>query len=152
MRLRQIDLLDRDVAGVQAFIDEFDPPSNGEARVAEINSTGELVIITNFPLPDGFRPDYIDLLLMVPDYPARPPIGIYLLERDNRALIDQLRRIFNVMHTAAYDAPSVEGYVWICVHYQGNAWHYNRSHVAAGDNLRKFLIHFYNRLLSERGR
>jgi hypothetical protein len=111
-----------------------------------------LVVVANFPLPDGFAPDYIDLLLMVPDYPARPPIGIYLLERDNRALIEQLRRIFNVMQSAAYSAPSVEGYVWICVHYQGNAWRHEPRHVAAGDNLRKFLIHFYNRLLTERGR
>ena len=88
MRFRQIDLfLASDLAGIQAFLDEFSPPTNGEDREVELNSTGELVIVRNMPLPDGFVPDYIDLLLMVPDYPSRPPIGIYLLERNNGELI-----------------------------------------------------------------
>src|ERR1039458_9019334 len=98
MRFRQPDLLQWDLAGVQAFLDEFALPSNGEPREVELNSTGELVIVRNMPLPDAFRPDHIDLLLMVPDYPSRPPIGIYLLERNNDELIAQLRLIFNVMN------------------------------------------------------
>lgn len=148
----RLDLLEADVTGIQAFLDEFDPPANGETRFAEINDSGELVIVTNFPLPDdgGFRPDYIDLLLLVDRYPARPPIGIYVLERNNQPLIAQLRRLFSVMGQAVHDAETVAGYQWICVHYEGNNWRYHPRDLAHGDNLRKFLIHFYNRLQSER--
>ncbi len=144
MRTRHEDLLSWDLASIRAYLDGFDRPANGEAREVETNATGELVIIRNMPLPDGLHPDYIDLLMMAPDYPIRPPIGIYLLERDNGALIQQLRRIFNVMNTAFHDAQTVEGYVWICVHYQNNAWRYNPNHPATGDNLTKFIIHFFN--------
>jgi hypothetical protein len=152
MRTRQNDLLAWDAAGIQDYLDEFDDPSNGEARQVEINSTGELLVIRNMPLPDGFRPDHIDLLLMVDQYPGRPPNGIYLLERDNGSLIGQLRRVFNVMQTAVHSAPSVPGFVWICVHYAGDTWRYNSDRLAAGDNLRKFIIHFYNRCQSEGSR
>jgi hypothetical protein len=151
MRELQTTLMERDVEGIQAFLDEFPDPANGEWREAAINQTGELVLVRNFPLPDGFAPDYVDLLLMVPDYPRTPPIGIYLMEKNNRALIGQLKRIFNVMNWAAHDAPTVEGYAWICVIYQGLAWKYNARDPARGDNLRKHLIHFYNRCQSEIG-
>lgn len=110
MRPRQLQLLERDLAGIRSFLADFDRPANGEARSVEINRTGELVIIRNMPLPDGFDPDYVDVLIMVPDYPSRPPIGIYLLERNNREVIDQLRQIFNVLQNAVHDAPSVSGY------------------------------------------
>jgi hypothetical protein len=152
MRSRQEALLEQDLAGIQAFLSEFDPPSNGEEREVELNSTGEVVICRNFPLPDdGFDPDFIDLLVLVTDYPSRPPIGIYLLEQNNRRLIGQIQGKFHVLNTAAHDAPPIPGYKWICVHYEGNTWKFNPNHLAAGDNLRKYLIHFFNRLHSDGG-
>jgi hypothetical protein len=151
MRERQLELLRRDVAGIQAFLDEFEPPANGEPRTALYNDTGELVAIYNFPLPDGLDPDFVDLCLIVNDYPSRPPIGIYVLERSNRALIRQLRRIFNVMNHAAYSAPTIEGFAWICLHYDGDRWRYHPDNIARGDNLRKFVAGFYGRLVSETG-
>jgi len=150
MRDFQMNLLARDLMGIQAFLDEFDPPANGEDREVELNSTNEAVVIRNFPLPDAYDPEFIDVLVLVPDYPARPPIGIYLLENEQNAdVIGQLRRIFNVMQTAFYGAPTVPGFAWICVHYQGDAWRFNPDHLASGDNLRKFFINFFNRLQME---
>jgi hypothetical protein len=144
-------LLDADVAGIQDFLDQFEPPRNGEAREALLNTTGEAAIVRNMPLPNGFAPDYVDVLLIVDKYPVRPPIGIYLLENQNSALLNQLRRVFNVFENAHYGAETIPGYQWICLHYQGDSWNYNSINVARGDNLRKFLIGFFNRCQSEIG-
>lgn len=150
---RQIELLKKDAMGIQAFLGEFDVPRNGEPRYAIVNDTAEFVAIRNFPLPDGFSPDYVDILINVLDYPATPPVGLYILERSNAGLISQIRNIFNVMNHAAYSAPSIPGYSWICWHFEGHRWRYNTANVTAGDNLRKFLIGFFNRLdLDAKGR
>jgi len=151
MRERQIDLLERDLDGIEAFLDEFDPPANGETRTVETNAAGELVIVRNFPLPDGCNPDYIDLLLMTHQYPSAPPVGIYILENNNAEVIADLGRTFNVMHAAAYSAPTVEGYRWVCFIHQGNRWRFNHHDIVSGDNLRKFLIGFYHQCGTERG-
>ena len=141
--------LQDDVALIQRFLNQFGRAQNGEWPVADINATGDLVIVQNMPLPDGFKPDYIDVLLIVDKYPAMPPIGIYLLERNNAALISQLSRIFNVMNQGFHGAVTVPGYRWICFHYQGGMWKFNHRRVSAGDNLCKFLTSFYNHLESE---
>jgi hypothetical protein len=141
---REYALLRNDVAGVQAFLDEFPAPFNGEIREAAIGPSGKTVSITNMPLPDGFEPDFVDLAILLPDYPATPPIGLYLLRKSNAPLISQLKRIFNVFDHGFHDAPTIVNYDWACLVYEGNRWRYNASHVASGDNLRKFLIRFFN--------
>lgn len=144
MFMNQNDLLKRDVEGIRAFLDEFDPPANGEPREVSIGPSGQTVSVRNFPLPDGLNPDYVDIALLLPDYPARPPIGAYLLKRNNEALLRQLKRVFNVFDRGFHDAPTIPNYQWICVVYDQNRWRYNAANVAAGDNLRKFLIRFFN--------
>lgn len=139
----RIDLLERDMEGVAAFLNEFAPPSNGELRTVEANPTGDLVWIRNFPLPDRYDPDHVDVVVLMHRYPDAPPIGLYLLENNNAETIKQLRQKFNVFQTGLHSAPTVAGYRWICFVYAGNAWRYNRRHVGSGDNLRKFLINFF---------
>lgn len=149
---RQLQLLMEDVEGIQEFLDEFEPTANGELRYVALNETGELLTVRNFPLPDHLRPDHVDLLLLTGGYPAEAPLGIYLLERNNRSLIDQLRHSFNVMERAAYTAPTVPAFDWICWHFEGNRWEYCRDNLAAGDNIRKFLVGFYNQLCIDTGK
>lgn len=101
----------------------------------------------NFPLPDGYRPDYIDVLLITDDYPARPPIGLYVLNKRNEALIRQIRDRFNAFHNEAFhDAPAIPGYTWICYHYSGNSWRYRTDNPTRGDNVRKFIASFFAEL------
>ena len=144
MREWQMELLGQDLAGVSDFLEGFEPAANGEERVVESNATGDLVYVQNFPLPDGFAPDFVDVLMLTHRYPDAPPIGLYLLEQNNREVIDQLSNKFNLLRRAVHDAATVEGYRWICFVYSDNGWKFDRRHVAHGDNLRKFLINFHH--------
>ena len=148
MRDQQRVLLEQDIAGIQDYLDQFELPSNGEFRSADMNDSGEYVVVQNMPLPDGFAPDFVDLLLITEHYPALPPYGIYLLEKNNREVIAQLRRLFNVMGNMRA-APAVKGFAWVCVHYASHGWRYDSANVPAGDNLKKFLVNFYNRCCSK---
>lgn len=143
--------LAQDVAGIQSFLDEFDLPMTGEIREAGALASGEVVVVRNMPLPDGFDPDYIDLALYVPRYPGTPPIGLYVLRRNNAEVIKQLKAIFNVLQAGHHDAPTIPDYDWICLAYADNRWSFNLNHPHTGDNLRKFLIRFYN-LCAQGGR
>lgn len=144
---RKRSLLQAEAARVQNVLDGFDPPANGERRIARIGENGEHMIVRNFPLPDGFRPDYIDLLVLLDDFPARPPIGIYVLHRQNAALIEQLSGRFNAFRDKAYhDAPSIRNFTWICYSYADNAWRYREDNPARGDNTAKFLAGFFAEL------
>jgi hypothetical protein len=141
--MNRIQLLREDIAGVQAFLDEFGSCSNREARSASLNRTGEFVIVRNFPLPDAFRPDHVDVLLVVADYPGQPPTGLHILNGANANVVSHLKRIFNVFaNDAFHGAPAIQGYSWICYHY-ASGWRYNARRPAEGDNLRKFLLSFY---------
>ncbi len=143
--MNRLDLLRRDIAGIRAFLEEFGGCASGEPRSAGVNGTAETVLLRNFPLPDSFRPDYIDMLLVVADYPGTPPIGLYVLNRNNAALLQRLERVFSMYRDRAYyKAPSITGYTWICYHYAGDVWRYNAARPEAGDNLRKFLMSFFS--------
>lgn len=134
------------VHDINEFLGEFGRTAHGEARGAQLNATGEFIRVFNMPLPDRYRPDHCDLLLVVDDYPARPPIGLYLLNSDAR-LLDQIRRQFNAFQDQAYhDAPPIPGHTWICFHFNGNAWRYRTDAPSQGDNLRKFLAAFFAEL------
>jgi hypothetical protein len=150
MRDRQLLCLEQDLEGVASFLDEFGEPQNGEARSVEANPTGDLVCIRNFPLPEGYDPDFVDVLMLTHRYPDAPPVGLYLLEQSNAETIAQLGRKFNVLNYAAHSAPTVAGYRWICFTYQDNCWRFNHRRIAYGDSLRKFLINFFQQCSVEK--
>ncbi|MCB1878200.1 MAG: hypothetical protein KDH88_19670 [Chromatiales bacterium] len=142
-------LLNADAANLQRMLTvEFDPPTNGERRQVSVHPGGEYLVVRNFPLPNQYRPDHIDLLLVTTGYPGRPPVGMHVKKNGNSALIGQLERLFG--HTfgsaAISDAEQIDGWAWICYHYQGNTWQYNARNLRSGDNIWKFLDSFYNEL------
>lgn len=144
---RKIDKLRKEVREVQAYLDAYDPPANGERRSATISTSGECILVRNFPLPDRYRPDYIDILLMLDHYPAMPPIGLYIVNKRNHALIRQIESRFNAFRDHAHhDALPIQGYTWICYAYAGNSWHYREENLARGDNVRKYLASFFAEL------
>lgn len=144
---RTLVALNWEVANVQAFLDRFEPPATGERRIAALGDTGEYIVIKGFPLPDRFRPDYIDLLLVVEHYPAVPPIGVYCLNRSNGRVIEQIEAVFNAFRDRAFhDAPSIPRYTWICHHYANNQWRHVPHAPKRGDNIAKFLSDFFFKL------
>lgn len=79
-------LLQADVRLVQGLLDEFESPANGEDRLASLTGSAQLLAITNLPLPDGYRPDYVDILIDVSRYPCsagsdRTPHGRHYFSR-----------------------------------------------------------------------
>jgi hypothetical protein len=139
-------LLAADVALVQSLLDEFEIPGNGEDRIAQLTPTGQLLAITNLPLPDGFDPDYVDALVDVSRYPD-PPIGVYVLNDGFNGQQQELRRRFNLFRDAAYhDADAIPGYTWICHVYPDNRWQLKPDDLTRGDNLRKYLSLFLSKL------
>ena len=144
---RTLGALRWEVANLQRFLDRFEPLLSGQRRKAALGETGEFIVVQNFPLPDGFQPDYIQLLVLVPDYPARPPCGLYCLNAGNERIITQIQRVFHVYRDKAfYTAPSVPGYTWICHHYAGNQWRHVPHAPNRGDNVAKYLADFHFKL------
>lgn len=132
-----------EVANTQRFLDSFSGSLNGPRR-ARLGHTGEYMIVQRLPLPNGYRPDEIDALLLIDQYPLRPPIGLYLLNAGNDSMVQQLRGRFNAFRDAAFhEAPSIAGYTWICYAYSGNQWRFNAQEPNRGDNVAKFLSNFY---------
>ncbi|WP_333875792.1 hypothetical protein [Methylobacter sp.] len=144
---RTRDLLKWEVANIQSFLDGFDTPLNGERRRVQLGPTGEYLVIQNLPLPDGYQPDYVDVLLLLDKYPAVPPIGLYILNKANAALMAQLETKFNAFrNNAHHDAEGIMGYTWICYHYGSNSWKFKGDSPARGDNIRKFIGSFFAEL------
>ena len=110
---------------------------------------GHTLYVDDFPLPDGYAPERVDLAMKVSDYPVEPPKGLYLLaEATNGALLSRLRQRFNVFaDTAFHGAPAVEGSQWICVGYL-EGWRFNPGAPHRGDNIQKMLAEFW-RVLEE---
>src|ERR687887_652628 len=88
---QRLALLKWEVRAIEAYLGEFDPPTSGGRRRARLSRSGEIILIANFPLPDGYAPDKIDLIVGVSKYPEWPPIGLYVMNQGNAALIAQLR-------------------------------------------------------------
>ena len=146
--VRKIRQLKGEVTRIKQYLDSFEPAVNGRARTVQLGSTAEFLIIRNFPLPDGYRPDYIDMLVMTDAFPAIPPIGIYVLNSDdNASLIKQLSHEYSAFENEAlHDAPAIRGYTWICYHYTNNTWRYQGQNPTRGDNISKFLAGFFAEL------
>ena len=149
---RALALLRWEIGNIDQFLSEFSSTISGETRAAELNATGEFIRIFNMPLPDDYQPDHCDLVLIVDDFPARPPSGLYLLNKD-AALVRQLQTRFNAFRDQAFHgAPAIPGYTWICFHFQHDAWRYRADAPAQGDNLRKFLAAFFAELAADGAR
>jgi hypothetical protein len=150
---RTLAQLSWEVANINQFLGEFGVTVHGETRAAELNATGEFIRVFNMPLPDGYRPDHCDLVLIVDDFPACPPVGLYLLNKDAALVVRQMEARFNAFQNLGFHgAPSLPGYTWICFHFSDNTWRYRADAPAQGDNLRKFLGAFFAELAADGGR
>ena len=140
------ELLNWERNNIQTWLNAFDCAKPARVR---IEPSGETISVQNFPLPDLYRPDHIDIALIVAGFPSDPPKGLYLLRRpDNAAIINRLTKHFNVFHEMGFHgAPSITGFEWLCIgHLHG--WHYKVSTPNKGDNIQKMLAEFW-RLLQE---
>lgn len=135
---------------INDFLNEFEsPPYPGGFRSVSLEANDQFMVVKNFPLPDGYRPDYVDLLIDLTNHPDRPPIGLYLLINNNRQIIERIQNIFGnhiFQNGAHYGAQAIDGFAWICLHYKDHQWRFNAKNVNKGDNLRKFLEIFYAKL------
>lgn len=139
---RKEKLLKNEVMMIQSWLDRFDPPyQNGRRKVHFHPSTGDYLIVENFPLPDGFSPDHLDLLIITEHYPDQPPIGFYMLNnQSNKVITSQISRKLNLfMNGTHHNAPEIPGYTWACLIYDGNEWCFNASAPHKKDNLAKFV-------------
>lgn len=135
---------EREVASIQEWLDGFFPPDSGHPRRAWLGRTGEYIIVQSMPLPDIYQPDEIDALLLIDNFPSLPPIGLYVLNAGNERLVAQLSRKMNAFQNRAFhEAPSIDGYTWVCYAYANNRWRYNAAAPSKGDNVRKFLASFF---------
>jgi hypothetical protein len=150
---RTLSLLDWECANITAYLGAFGA-DHGLGRRAVLDDSGEFIRVLGMPLPPGYDPSSCDLVLIVNDFPARPPIGLYLLNSD-RSQVQRIVQLFGRGHVmrnqGQYGAPSIPGYTWVCFHYDLNRWHYCASAPASGDNLQKFLASFYAQLAAGRG-
>jgi hypothetical protein len=132
-----------EAALVNRWLQGFEPCRLG-ARDAFVSSTGELLAVKNFPLPDHFDPDHINLIIKIPHYPTVPPLGIYLAETSQTPrIISRIKSRVNVFRGAAYhdaEAPR-PGYQWVCL--IASDWRIDWSDIRKGANLQKYLSHFY---------
>jgi len=135
-------LLDWEKRNVQAWLDSFEPPRKGRRR-ARLHSSGQLLFVEAFPLPDRYRPDEVDIVLAVDKFPSVPPIGLYALNTE-RQMVSQLSGHFRAFADKAFhEAQAIPGYTWICFHYANNRWKYDAKNPAKHDNICKFLNTFY---------
>ena len=141
-------LLQKDMRLIQIFMDGFEPMSDGSKRSVSLEANGKLVVIRSYPLPDGYEPDYVDVMLDVTNYPAKPPIGMHLLERHNKRILLRINQIFggHIFEDGYHGARSFSGFMWICIHYAGHRWSLNANDLCKGDNLSKFMEMFFNKI------
>jgi hypothetical protein len=139
-------LLQWERTNLQNWLDAFDCAAR--PRVV-LQPSGATLTVSDFPLPDRFVPDRIDIALVVQPFPMDPPKGIYILKRPELAgAIGKLHQRFNVLHGRGFHgAPSIAGFEWICVGYL-DGWRYNARLPHKGDNVQKMLAEFW-RLLEE---
>ena len=133
-------LLQADMKNVQFFLDQFEPAKRRSVHILE---GGELVIIKNYPLPDKYHPDEIDLVLVTSNYPQSPPQGMHVMQSaENRALLSQLNAKFGHTYNnaAVSEAEDIAGYSWLCLHYSGYKWQFDLDY---GDNIYKLLVTFF---------
>lgn len=142
-------LLTREIMLLKEFLQEWEEPANGQVRTVSMEANNSLMLIRNFPLPDGYSPDYVDVMLDVGNYPAKPPVGMYILTKNNKKVIAKMTQIFgnHLFESGAYyEAKKIDGFTWICHHYANHRWSLNARNLRRGDNIRKFVEVFLARL------
>jgi hypothetical protein len=111
-------------------------------RKAVLDSSFEFIRVLGFPLPRGYAPLSVDMVIIVADFPQSPPYGLYLLNSD-RAQVKKITSLFGDAHVQSWTTPeAIPGYAWICYHYQRGRWSYRPDAPDLGDNLAKFLRSF----------
>ena len=142
---RTLALLQWECGNIRAFLGAYSS-CTGATRRAMLDDSGEFIRVLGMPLPAGYRPESCDLVVIVNDFPARPPYGLYMLSSD-RAQVRKIEALFGRFHVARWSTPeAIPGYTWICYHYSDHQWCYRPDAPAQGDNLRKFLQSFYAEL------
>lgn len=135
-------LLEREVALINWWLSGFEKCPAGP-RTAFANDTADFIGIANFPLPDGYVPDYIHLALYVSEYPSVAPIGIYLASKGSGGrVVAQIRSKLNVFQGKAFHGAErpLEGYEWVCL--IAEDWRVNMADIRKGQNLQKYLSYF----------
>ena len=79
-------LLAWEAMNLSKWLSNFD--AAGSPRVV-LEPSGHTLRVNDFPLPDGYSPDRVNLAIKVSDYPVDPPKGLYHWSRPRR-----VRRIF----------------------------------------------------------
>jgi hypothetical protein len=139
MSRRTLALLQWECANINSYLATF---GGRAAREALLDDSGEFIRVLGFPLPNGYHPPSADLVIIVADFPARPPYGLYLLNSD-RAQVEKIKALFGAWHVQSWSTPdAIPGYTWICYHYLGQRWMYYADAPARGDNIAKFLRSF----------
>jgi len=137
-------LLGWEVANINAFLATFAPPLTGRRR-AILDDSEEFIRVLGFPLPGGFLPNTADMVLIVTNFPAYPPYGLYMLN-SAKAQVSKIEALFGRPHVQRWATPeAIPGYTWICYHYT-RGWIYRPEAPAEGDNLAKFLRSFAGEL------
>lgn len=139
-------LLALEVYLIESDINQFTNPQNLQ-RVAWAGDSGNYIRVQNFPLPNGFKPDSIDLIVVTSDYPSFPPVGLHIAKTDsNDRIIKQIEKAMqgHIYDGAAIDpAEEISGYHWVCYHFRNHQWQFAINNPTQGDNISKFLKNFF---------
>lgn len=140
------ELLEWDRQATARWLSGFDVSAT---PLVGVEASGETFWIKNFPLPDQFQPDRIDLALVVKSYPTDPPKGIYLLsEASHRKVITKIQSRFHIFQDMGFHgAPSIQGFEWICFGYL-HGWRFDARDPNKGDNIQKMFANFWRLLAS----
>jgi len=136
-------LKQRELARVNWWLSGFEPCALGP-RQALLSNSAEFLAIRNFPLPDRFRPDHINLCIAIDRYPSTPPLGIYLAHTQATGqIVSQIKSRLNVFRDAAFHGAYQPraGFQWVCL--IAEDWQVNWNDIRRGPNLQKYLAHFY---------
>lgn len=139
-------LLGYEINLIQSQILDCFPSSS--KRTAFASKSNDFIVVKNFPLPDGYKPDFIDLVIVTTRYPESPPLGFHIMKNNNEKLLQQLKAKFG--HTFEYapydDVEEIPNYYWVCYHYADFKWNFNVNRPNEGDNLYKYLSRFFSML------
>lgn len=140
-------LLDSEFDLITRFLSEFP----GRKRSVEMDDNH--LLIRNFPLPDSYTLDHVDLLFLISAYYAAPPAGIHIPHNSpNREQIAKhlgghlmsTTPSFVLDHTPERNREQVKkladlGWDWVCFHFKGWEWRLNPQNLLAGDCLYKLI-------------
>lgn len=89
------------------------PMFNDDGGIHYDETNYDWVIIPQYPLPEKWKEEYCQLLILFPNtYPVTPPIGFYL---SKQLQLCKGGSDPHLLRGAAHDAPEVPGWYWYCV-------------------------------------